>query len=74
MNIETMEREFYEGKRSEMVPFVINDSVEIIYGPGKGKLAAVISIEPGNFGLSYLVEMGDGSGDLVTTAKQLKLK
>ena len=67
-----MENEFYEGKRSEYIPFIINDSVEIISGPGKGKLAAVISIEPSSPSLSYLVEPGDGSGDLVVSENSLK--
>ncbi|MFL1453379.1 hypothetical protein ACJO5Y_02935 [Marinobacter sp. GN3S48] len=69
-----MEKEFYEGKRSNRIPFVINDSVEISDGPAKGKLAAVISIEPGDDGVSYLVEPGDGSGDLIIPAEQLTLK
>ena len=68
-----MEKEFYEGNRTETVPFVINDSVEITIGTAKGKLAAVISIEPSDSGMSYLVEPGDGSGDLIIEARHLKL-
>ena len=69
-----MELAFYEGVRSDSMPFVINDAVEIISGPSKGKLVAVISIQPADSGLSYLVELGDGSGDLVISANELKLK
>lgn len=74
MNREEIVRAFYEGARSEEVPFIINDSVEIISGSCVGKLAAVISIEPIDSGLSYLVEPGEGSRDLVILAKDLKLK
>ncbi len=65
---------FYEGVRSVSVPFVINDAVEIISGSSKGKLASVISIEFTKAELSYLVEMGDGSGDFIALATNLRLK
>ncbi|MBC3765692.1 hypothetical protein [Neptunicella marina] len=68
-----MEKEFYEGNRSKTMPFVINDTVEITFGPAEGKLAVVISIDPNELSMSYLVEQGDGSGDLVIEAKHLKL-
>ncbi|MBU3914127.1 hypothetical protein KKA14_01200 [bacterium] len=73
MNRERLEKEFYEGKRSNYLPFVINDSVEVISGQNKGKGAAVISIEPSTSGLHYLIEFGDGSGDLVVSSSILKL-
>ena len=44
MNEKELEKEFYEAKRSEELLFVLNDAVEIIDGPYKGKMAAVISI------------------------------
>ena len=74
MNTDKMKNEFYESKRSNSIPFVINDAVEITSGPAKGKLAAVISIEPTETELSYFVEPADGSKDLMVLAKQLKLK
>jgi len=73
MNRNDMGAQFYEGKRSEDIPFVINDAVEILTGAGKGKKAAVISITPTDDGVSYLVEPGDGSSDLVIAARSLKL-
>src|SRR5437868_6084137 len=39
------ENDFFAGKRSHELPYVINDSVEILQGEHKGKLASVISIE-----------------------------
>ena len=68
-----LEKEFYEARRSEILPLVINDAVEILEGPHKGKLAAVISISSVDPELAYNVELGDGSGDLVVAAKLVKL-
>jgi len=39
-----LEKKFYEARRSEILPLVINDAVEILDGPHRGKRAAVISI------------------------------
>ena len=73
MTDKELENDFYEAKRSEMLPLVINDAVEILDGPHKGKRAAVISIFSIEPDLSYNVELGDGSGDLVVAAKLIKL-
>jgi len=73
MNRNDMEAGFYEGNRSDSIPFIINDAVEILCGTGSGKRASVVSIEPTDNGLSYLVEPGDGSGDLMVSAISLKL-
>ena len=64
---------FFVGKRSDNMPFVIEDSVEILAGPGAGNFAAVISPERRIEVLCYLVEPGDGSGDLIVSAKNLSL-
>ena len=64
---------FYEGKRSNVLPFVINDGVEITGGENKGKRAAVISPEEIEPEAIYLIELGDGSGDVVIHAQYLKL-
>ena len=68
-----MEKQFYGGIRSNSIPFVINDAVEVLSGVSKGKKAAIISIEPSENGVSYLVEFGDGSGDLIVSSRSLKL-
>jgi hypothetical protein len=64
--------QFYEGKRSKALPFVINDAVRILSGVNSGKLAAVISIQCLGAELAYLVEHADGSGDSVVKAKDLE--
>jgi len=64
---------FYNGERDENLPFVVNDAVEIIHGLHKGEIAFPISIESIHPKVSYLVEMEDGSGDLVLTSDDLKI-
>lgn len=68
-----IEKQFYEGNRTSTVPFIINDAVEIIEGEYKGKSAAVISIEQIEPELIYLIELGDGAGDVVINGKWMKL-
>ena len=64
---------FYEGRRSDALPFVVNDAVRVLDGPPKGKHAAVISLELKNGRSFYLVEAGDGSGDSIVPANALEL-
>lgn len=68
-----IENQFYGGNRTPLVPFVINDAVEIIEGRYSGKSAAVISIVAIEPAVTYLIELGDGSGDVMISAKALKL-
>jgi hypothetical protein len=68
-----IEMDFYEGNRSEELPFVINDSVEILEGSDKGKTASVISILNNKTELSYLIEKSDGTGDISISATSIKL-
>ncbi|GHD23894.1 hypothetical protein GCM10007052_37080 [Halioglobus japonicus] len=72
MTHDAIDRDFYEGKRSESFPFCINDSVAIRRGPGIGKGAAVVSIASYANPVEYLVEPGDGSGDLVVPVTDLE--
>ena len=66
-------KNFFEGLRSDSLPFVINDCVEITSDKNKGKAGSIISIVQTEPKLEYLVEFGDGSGDLVIEAIWLKL-
>lgn len=55
---------WYSGDRIEGVDFSLNDPVSVTNGPHTGKVGAVISLtgllpEP-----EYLVELGDGAGDI----------
>jgi hypothetical protein len=67
-----IETAFYESRRSNALPLVINDAVEILAGAHKGKHAAVISIRSVEPELVYNVEFGDGSGDASFAATLLK--
>lgn len=68
-----IEMDFYEGNRSEELPFVINDSVEILEGSDKGKTASVISVLNNKTELSYLIEKSDGTGDISMTVTSIQL-
>ena len=70
---EKLEKEFFQSKRSETLPWVINDAVEITSGPHAGKRGSVISISSVEPELTYSVELGNGTGDVLVTAKQAKL-
>lgn len=72
MDISVLNDQFYEGKRSKALPFVINDAVKIVSGANSGKLAAVIAIQYLDTELGYFVEHADGSGDSVVKSKDLE--
>ena len=63
---------FYDGSR-EVNPLVVNDAVEVVDGENKGASGAVISIEQVTPEFIYLVEKGDGSGDLLVPLGSLRL-
>ncbi|WP_041531234.1 hypothetical protein [Syntrophotalea carbinolica] len=64
---------FYSGKADDRIQFVINDGVRIIRGPNAGKVGAVISLQAVNPETTYLVELGDGSGDIDVPQSNLEL-
>ena len=64
---------FYAGRRSATFPLAVNDTVLVKEGRKSGSLAAVISIQSVAPAVSYLVEYGDGSDDIVPLAA-LELK
>ena len=64
---------FYAGRRSSLYPLAVNDVVLVKEGRKSGSLAAVISVQSVSPVVSYLVEYGDGSDDIVPlTALELK--
>lgn len=64
---------FYAGKRSALVKYVINDSIEITSGEYQGCRGAIISIEEVAPEVIYLVERGDNGSSIYVAQKQLKL-
>jgi len=64
---------FYAGRRSAAYPFAADDVVLVREGRKSGSLAAVISPQSIVPTVTYLVEYGDGSDDVVPLAS-LELK
>ena len=63
---------FYAGTRSDAVPLVINDSVDITSGPYSGRGGAVISIDCVEPTMTLLVELGDTGEDVVVPIGNLR--
>lgn len=68
----SIEDDFFAGRRSDLVPFVINDAVEVVYGLHTGRRGAVISIDAVEPELRLRVELDDGF-DVQLVAKQIRL-
>jgi len=64
---------FFSGKADDRIQFVINDGVRIIRGPNARKLGAVVSLQAITPETTYLVELGDGSGDVDVPQSDLEL-
>lgn len=64
---------FYTAKRSDVYPLAVNDTVLVKKGKKPGMLAAVISVESEAPQVTYLIEYGDGSDDIVPLT-ELELK
>jgi hypothetical protein len=68
---EEQERAFFAEERSDAVPFVINDSVDVVCGSHAGSCGAVIAITQVLPKLRLLVELADGT-DVVLDADTLQ--
>jgi hypothetical protein len=66
-----LQDDFYAGKRSELIKFVINDCVEVTSGEHQGVRGAIISIEAVDPEIIFLVERGDNGSSI--TASQVAL-
>jgi hypothetical protein len=64
---------FWAGRRSEELPFVVNDAVEILGGPHVQERGAVISIELTQPELAFLIELGSDGREAVVAASLLRL-
>ncbi len=58
MNDESIQDDFFAGRRSAVVPFCVNDSVEITGGQFAGRCGAVVCCV--DSGQTYVVELDDG--------------
>ena len=59
-------QDFYDGKRSAALPFVVNDEAIILRGVYAGKPGAVVSIDISEASPRFLIEFGDGTEELVS--------
>jgi len=61
---EPLDNEFFEGKRSAELPFVINDEVRVISGIHAGRTGWVVALVRSSESAQYQVEFGDGTDEL----------
>jgi len=64
---------FYSQNRDGIVKFVLNDFVRITSGELSGITGSVISIIPDKIRMGYLVELGNGHGDVYMNESFLTL-
>jgi hypothetical protein len=69
----SIEKDFFAGKRTNRVPFAINDSVEVTKGPNSGRVGAVISIQTLSPEVTVIVELGDDGTDIEVPITFLRL-
>lgn len=55
-----LEDDFYNEKRSNFLPFVINDAVKVVSGKYTGGTGSIISYEMPIEKLNFIVELSDG--------------
>lgn len=69
---EPIDEAFYAGRRTEEVPFVINDCVRIVEGPLSGKRGAVLSVESIRPEATVRVELGEDGTDVIVPVRSLR--
>ncbi|MCG7498802.1 hypothetical protein MHO82_18185 [Vibrio sp. Of7-15] len=68
-----IEDQFYNENRSNTLPFVINDAVKIVAGEFTNRFGSVVSFNQQDGYLEFVVELGDGSGDVKVKATEMQL-
>lgn len=63
---------FMMGKRTEGIPFAINDSVDIVSGPHADQTGAVIAIESLHPTATFRIELGNAGGDVIVPVSDLR--
>jgi hypothetical protein len=59
-------QDFYDGRRSAAVPFVVNDTAVILRGVYAKRSGAVVAIDISKESPRFLIEFGDGTDELVS--------
>lgn len=62
----SLDDEFYTYVRSEILPYCVNDVVEITRGVYAGRQGAVVVLDRSGEKPKFLVEFGDGTDELVS--------
>ena len=57
--------DFHEGKRSNAVPLVENDTARILQGVYAGRVGKVVLVDTSKEILQFLIDFGDGTDELV---------
>jgi len=58
-------QDFYDGKRSKDLPFVVNDEARILRGVYASRSGAVVCVDISETMPRFLIEFGDGTDELV---------
>ena len=62
---ETLQEDFFAGRRSAQLPYCVNDTVEVTSGPYTGRRGAVALLDRSGDTAKFLVEFGDGTDELL---------
>jgi hypothetical protein len=62
---EALESDFHSGRRSDLLQFCINDDVRIKAGPYLGRIGTVVALDRTRDEPAYLVDLSDGTDELV---------
>ena len=62
----SLDDDFFTHVRSELLPYCVNDVVEITRGVYSGRRGAVVVLDRSSDKPKFLVEFGDGTDELVT--------
>jgi hypothetical protein len=57
--------DFFAGRRSDALPFCVNDTVEVLRGTYAGRIGAVVLLDRSREAFRFLVEFGDGTDELI---------
>lgn len=69
---ESLDHDFFAGRRSTQLPYCVNDAVEVTGGPYHGRRGAVVLLDRSGESPRFLVDFGDGTDELLP-ADLLKL-
>jgi hypothetical protein len=61
----SLDDDFFDGRRSARMPFIVNDPVEITLGEYRGRPGSIVLLDRSHTEWWFLVEFGDGKDELV---------